>query len=113
LFPSRREKTPRGKFVPSLISKIRVIRPDGKTIGMEIRDISDWRLTSLPSSSTVPAQFTRGQTQALVTSTIGDIKSAQSYELIGSKTSLYETFMVHYNFPSILCGGAKRQGPSW
>ncbi len=52
----------------------------------EIRDISI-EINFLPSVHG-SALFTRGQTQALVTSTIGDIKSAQSYELIGSKTSL-------------------------
>jgi polyribonucleotide nucleotidyltransferase len=84
------------------------IRADGRALD-EIRDISI-EINFLPSVHG-SALFTRGQTQALVTSTIGDIKSAQSYELIGSKTSLYETFMVHYNFPAFSVGEAKRQGP--
>jgi|AAUQ01.1.fsa_nt_gi polyribonucleotide nucleotidyltransferase len=84
------------------------VRADGRALD-EIRDISI-EINFLPSVHG-SALFTRGQTQALVTSTIGDIKSAQSYELIGSKTSLYETFMVHYNFPAFSVGEAKRQGP--
>jgi len=84
------------------------IRADGRALD-EIRDISI-EINFLPSVHG-SCLFTRGQTQALVTSTIGDIKSAQSYELIGSKTSLYETFMVHYNFPAFSVGEAKRQGP--
>jgi len=86
----------------------RGVRADGRALD-EIRDISI-EINFLPSVHG-SCLFTRGQTQALVTSTIGDIKSAQSYELIGSKTSLYETFMVHYNFPAFSVGEAKRQGP--
>ncbi len=84
------------------------IRADGRALN-EIRNISIE--TNILPSVHGSCLFTRGQTQALVTSTIGDIKSAQSYELIGSKSSLYETFMVHYNFPAFSVGEAKRQGP--
>jgi polyribonucleotide nucleotidyltransferase len=84
------------------------IRADGRGL-KEIRPISIE--TNLLPSVHGSALFTRGQTQALVTSTIGDMKEAQTYELIGSKTSLYETFMVHYNFPAFSVGEAKRQGP--
>jgi len=51
--------------------------------------------------------FTRGQTQALVTATLGDKKDAQMYELITQKNSLSENFMVHYNFPGYSVGEAK------
>jgi len=84
------------------------IRADGRGL-KEIRPISIE--TNILPSVHGSALFTRGQTQALVTSTIGDMKEAQTYELIGSKTSLYETFMVHYNFPAFSVGEAKRQGP--
>jgi len=43
----------------------------------------------------------------LVTATLGDMKAAQAYDLIGSKGALYETFMVHYNFPGFSVGEAK------
>jgi len=84
------------------------IRADGRALN-EIRDITIE--TNILPSVHGSCLFTRGQTQALVTSTIGDVKSAQAYELIGSKSSLYETFMVHYNFPAFSVGEAKRQGP--
>jgi polyribonucleotide nucleotidyltransferase len=84
------------------------IRADGRALD-EIRDITIE--TNILPSVHGSCLFTRGQTQALVTSTIGDAKSAQAYELIGSKSSLYETFMVHYNFPAFSVGEAKRQGP--
>ncbi len=54
--------------------------------------------------------FTRGETQALVTATIGDSKDAQIYELLTSKKSMNENFMVHYNFPPYSVGEAKPIG---
>ncbi len=84
------------------------IRADGRALN-EVRPITIE--TNILPSVHGSCLFTRGQTQALVTSTIGDSKSAQAYELIGSKSSLYETFMVHYNFPAFSVGEAKRQGP--
>ncbi|NPA60847.1 MAG: polyribonucleotide nucleotidyltransferase, partial [Epsilonproteobacteria bacterium] len=84
------------------------LRADGRGL-KDIRDISIE--TNILPSVHGSSLFTRGQTQALVTATLGDSKEAQSYELIGSKTSLYETFMVHYNFPAFSVGEAKRQGP--
>jgi len=84
------------------------IRADGRAL-TEVRPITIE--TNILPSVHGSCLFTRGQTQALVTSTLGDSKSAQAYELIGSKNSLYETFMVHYNFPGFSVGEAKRQGP--
>jgi polyribonucleotide nucleotidyltransferase len=84
------------------------IRADGRALN-EVRDITIE--TNILPSVHGSCLFTRGQTQALVTSTLGDTKSAQAYELIGSKSSLYETFMVHYNFPAFSVGEARRQGP--
>ncbi len=80
------------------------IRADGRALN-EVRPI-DIETNILPSVHG-SCLFTRGQTQALVTATLGDAKEAQSYELIGSKNSQYETFMVHYNFPGFSVGEAK------
>jgi len=80
------------------------VRADGRALN-EVRPI-DIDINLLPSVHG-SCLFTRGQTQALVTATLGDMKSAQSYDLIGTKSSLYETFMVHYNFPGFSVGEAK------
>jgi len=80
------------------------IRADGRALN-EVRPISIE--TNILPSVHGSCLFTRGQTQALVTATLGDAKEAQSYELIGSKSSHYETFMVHYNFPAFSVGEAK------
>jgi polyribonucleotide nucleotidyltransferase len=80
------------------------IRADGRAL-TEVRPIEID--TNILPSVHGSCLFTRGQTQALVTATLGDMKASQSYELIGSKNSLYETFMVHYNFPGFSVGEAK------
>ena len=80
------------------------VRADGRAL-TEVRPI-DIETNLLPSVHG-SCLFTRGQTQALVTATLGDMKAAQSYDLIGSKSVRYETFMVHYNFPGFSVGEAK------
>jgi polyribonucleotide nucleotidyltransferase len=83
------------------------IRADGRGFD-DVRPISIE--TSLLPSVHGSCLFTRGETQALVTATLGDSKDAQSYELITQKQSLYERFMVHYNFFGFSVGEAKFNG---
>jgi len=80
------------------------IRADGRALD-EVRPISIE--TNLLPSVHGSCLFTRGQTQALVTATLGDKKDAQMYELITQKNSQSENFMVHYNFPGYSVGEAK------
>jgi len=79
-------------------------RPDGRALD-EVRPITIE--TNLLPSVHGSCLFTRGETQALVTATLGDSRDAQSYELITDKESHYERFMVHYNFPGYAVGEAK------
>ncbi len=83
------------------------IRADGRALD-EVRPISIE--TNLLPSVHGSCLFTRGQTQALVTVTLGDKKDAQMYELITEKNSQSENFMVHYNFPGYSVGEAKYIG---
>jgi polyribonucleotide nucleotidyltransferase len=85
----------------------RETRADGRALD-EVRPITIE--TNLLPSVHGSCLFTRGQTQALVTATLGDKKDAQMYELITSKHSLSEHFMVHYNFPGYSVGEAKFMG---
>jgi len=80
------------------------IRADGRAMN-EVRPISIE--TNILPSVHGSCLFTRGQTQALVTATLGDSKDAQMYELITSKKTQNESFMVHYNFPGFSVGEAK------
>ncbi len=83
------------------------IRPDGRSVA-QIRPI-DIETNLLPSVHG-SCLFTRGETQALVTVTLGDSKGAQIFEMLQSKTSQNEKFMVHYNFPGFSVGEAKPIG---
>jgi len=83
------------------------IRADGRALD-EVRPISIE--TSLLPSVHGSCLFTRGETQALVTATLGDSKDAQFYDLITSKDSKTVYFMVHYNFPGFSVGEAKFNG---
>ena len=80
------------------------IRADGRALD-EVRPITIE--TNLLPSVHGSCLFTRGQTQALVTVTLGDKKDSQSYELITKSSQQYENFMVHYNFPGYSVGEAK------
>lgn len=78
-------------------------RADGRGL-KEVRPISiETNILPLAHGSCL---FTRGETQALVTCTIGDKKDAQMFEPLASKTPEYEHFMVHYNFPPFSVGEA-------
>ena len=83
------------------------IRADGRALD-EVRPISIE--TNILPSVHGSCLFTRGQTQALVTVTLGDKKDSQMYELITEKYSQSENFMVHYNFPGYSVGEAKYIG---
>ena len=74
----------------------------------EVRPISIE--TNLLPSVHASTLFTRGETQALVTVTLGDNKDAQMYELLTSTSAKNENFMVHYNFPPYSVGEAKPIG---
>ena len=80
------------------------IRADGRAMD-EVRPISIE--TNLLPSVHGSCLFTRGETQALVTVTLGDKKDAQMYELITEQSAQSEKFMVHYNFPGYSVGDAK------
>ncbi|WP_456382773.1 polyribonucleotide nucleotidyltransferase [Hydrogenimonas sp.] len=83
-------------------------RADGRT-PKEVRPISIE--TNLLPSVHGSCLFTRGETQALVTCTLGSRQDAQMFERITGKSASYEEFMVHYNFPGFSVGEASRIGP--
>ena len=80
------------------------MRADGRGLD-EVRPITIE--TNILPSVHGSCLFTRGQTQALVTATLGDKKDAQMFELITDKNTQSENFMVHYNFPGYSVGDAK------
>ncbi|QOI10751.1 polyribonucleotide nucleotidyltransferase [Blochmannia endosymbiont of Colobopsis nipponica] len=75
------------------------LRIDGRTRDM-VRNL-DIRIGILPRTHG-SALFTRGDTQALVTATLGTERNAQNIdELIGERV---DRFLLHYNFPPYCVG---------
>lgn len=75
-------------------------RPDGRAFD-EIRDI--WGEAGLLPRTHGSALFTRGETQALVTVTLGTKDDEQRVELLEPGES-FKRFMLHYNFPPFSVG---------
>jgi polyribonucleotide nucleotidyltransferase len=76
-------------------------RPDGRKFD-QIRDISIE--TGLLPRTHGSAVFTRGETQALVTVTLGTKDDEQRYELLEPGIEASKRFMLHYNFPPFSVG---------
>jgi polyribonucleotide nucleotidyltransferase len=77
----------------------RSLRLDGRKFD-EIRNI--WSETSVLPRTHGSAVFTRGETQALVTCTLGTAEDAQKVE--GFEGEQWKSFMLHYNFPPFSVG---------
>jgi polyribonucleotide nucleotidyltransferase len=82
-------------------------RLDGRKLD-EVRPI--WIETSVLPRTHGSAVFTRGETQALVTCTLGTADDAQKIETFEGET--WKSFMLHYNFPPFSVGEVGRMsGP--
>jgi polyribonucleotide nucleotidyltransferase len=75
------------------------VRLDGRTFD-EVRPI--WIETSVLPRTHGSAVFTRGETQALVTCTLGTADDAQKIESFEGEQ--WKSFMLHYNFPPFSVG---------
>ncbi len=81
------------------------IRPDGRKMD-EIRPLD--AQIDLLARTHGSALFTRGQTQALATTTLGAIGEHQILDGLGLEDS--KRFMLHYNFPPFSVGETGRYG---
>lgn len=77
-------------------------RPDGRKL-TEIRPI--WTEVGILPRVHGSAVFTRGQSQALTTCTLGTISEVQKLENLDEE--VYKRYMHHYNFPGYSSGEAK------
>jgi polyribonucleotide nucleotidyltransferase len=77
----------------------RGVRLDGRAFD-EVRPI--WIETSVLPRTHGSSVFTRGETQALVTCTLGTAEDAQKIESFEGET--WKSFMLHYNFPPFSVG---------
>ncbi len=99
LLSSYKKTIMRGKIVEE------GIRLDGRAFN-EVRAIS-CEASYLPRTHG-SALFTRGETQALVSATLGSERDQQRVEtLLGDES---KRFMLHYNFPPYCVGEARRMG---
>ena len=84
------------------------IRIDGRAFD-QVRPISS-EAGYLPRTHG-SALFTRGETQALVSATLGSERDQQRVETLGGEE--HKRFMLHYNFPPFCVGEVRRlSGPS-
>jgi polyribonucleotide nucleotidyltransferase len=83
----------------------RGLRVDGRKI-TEIRPIST-EVAYLPRAHG-SSLFTRGETQALVSATLGTKADEQKIEALEGES--YRHFLLHYNFPSFSVGEVRRFG---
>lgn len=93
-----------GDEVRRLITE-KKIRPDGRKMD-EIRHL-DVQIDILPRPHG-SALFTRGETQALATTTLGAIGEHQILDGLGIEDA--KRFMLHYNFPQFSVGETGRYG---
>ena len=96
MYDIKKEKV-RGKIISD------GFRPDGRKL-TEIRNI--WCETGLLPRVHGSAVFTRGQTQALTTCTLGMALEAQRLDTL-DPTETSKRYMHHYNFPGYSTGEAK------
>lgn len=81
------------------------IRPDGRKVN-EIRPLSS--RVDIFARTHGSALFTRGQTQALATVTLGSLNEYQIIDGLGVEAG--KRFMLHYNFPAFSVGEIGRYG---
>jgi len=93
IFKELKEKVLRGEVLE------RRVRLDGRKFD-EVRGI--WSQVGVLPRTHGSAVFTRGETQALVTCTLGTADDQQKIEHVEGET--YKRFMLHYNFPPFSVG---------
>ena len=87
----------------------RVIAGEARIDGRDARTVRDISIrTGVLPRTHGSALFTRGETQALVVTTLGTGRDAQLVDAIEGERR--EPFMLHYNFPPFSVGEARRIG---
>ena len=97
-----------GRLEKSIV-RARVIGGEARIDGRDARTVRDIRIrTGVLPRTHGSALFTRGETQALVVTTLGTARDAQFVDAIEGERR--EPFMLHYNFPPFSVGEARRIG---
>ena len=97
-----------GKLEKSIV-RGRIISGEPRIDGRDARTVRDIAIrTGVLPRTHGSALFTRGETQALVVTTLGTGRDAQLVDAIEGERR--EPFMLHYNFPPFSVGEARRVG---
>ena len=97
-----------GKLEKSIV-RARVMSGESRIDGRDARTVRDISIrTGVLPRTHGSALFTRGETQALVVTTLGTARDAQLVDAIEGERR--EPFMLHYNFPPFSVGEARRVG---
>ena len=97
-----------GKLEKAIV-RARVISGESRIDGRDARTVRDISIrTGVLPRTHGSALFTRGETQALVVTTLGTARDAQLVDAIEGERR--EPFMLHYNFPPFSVGEARRVG---
>ena len=97
-----------GKLEKSIV-RGRIIGGEPRIDGRDARTVRDITIrTRVLPRTHGSALFTRGETQALVVTTLGTGRDAQLVDAIEGERR--EPFMLHYNFPPFSVGEARRIG---
>ena len=97
-----------GKLEKSIV-RGRIISGEPRIDGRDARTVRDITIrTGVLPRTHGSALFTRGETQALVVTTLGTGRDAQLVDAIEGERR--EPFMLHYNFPPFSVGEARRVG---
>ncbi len=97
-----------GKLEKSIV-RGRVMSGEPRIDGRDARTVRDIGIrTGVLPRTHGSALFTRGETQALVVTTLGTGRDAQLVDAIEGERR--EPFMLHYNFPPFSVGEARRVG---
>ena len=87
------------------IMRSRILEDGARIDGRGLDDIRnlDCDVALLPRTHG-SALFTRGQTQALVVTTLGTVRDEQRIDTLDTREETSKSFMLHYNFPGFATG---------
>ena len=93
------------KKIEKTIVRTRILNGEKRIDGRDNETVRPLRIEkSVLSNAHGSALFTRGETQALVVTTLGSKKDAQLIEALESNIRQEDYFLLHYNFPPYCVG---------
>ncbi|ANE36248.1 polynucleotide phosphorylase [Campylobacter iguaniorum] len=95
-----------GKYKKKIV-RTQIIEESRRADGRGLKEVRPITIeTNILPSAHGSCLFTRGQTQALVVTTLGTDSDAQMNELLTEKGAIADKFMFNYNFPGFSVGEA-------